>query len=68
MTAMVKIRVGIYSSGFFMKKNHEANPVFRLASVIPTLMRERVCECLEPQEAGSGQPPCWRQQLMNSTA
>lgn len=37
-----------------MKKNHEPNPVFRLVSVIPALVRERGCECLEPQEACSG--------------
>lgn len=46
-----------------MKKNHEPNPVFRLTSVIPTLVRERGYECLEPQEAGSAQPLCCRQQL-----
>lgn len=41
MTATVKIGLGIYSSGFFMKKNQESKPVFRLASVIPPLGRER---------------------------
>lgn len=41
MTATVKIGPGIYSSGFFMKKNQESKPVFRLASVIPPLGRER---------------------------
>lgn len=51
-----------------MNKNHEPNPVFRLETVIPALVRKRGCECLEPQEAASGQLLCWRQQLKNSTA
>lgn len=68
ITETIKIRLGIYISGFLMKKSHEPNPVFRLASLIPTLMRERGCECLQPQEAGSGQSLCCRQQLKNSTA
>lgn len=41
VTGTVKTRLGINSSGFLMKKNREPNPVLRLVSVIPTLVRER---------------------------
>lgn len=39
-----------------MKKNHERNPVFRLASVIPTLVGERgVCGATVLQAAAQEQ-------------
>lgn len=43
-------RLRLRSLGFFSKKNYGPNPVFRLASVILTLVRKRWCDCLKPQQ------------------